>query len=164
MHSWNRCLLLENYNTLPFWLNDYWYDYILYVYLMIIKWSVSIYFLSSILVFNSVINSSLWSNLYDENLISTTRITDPNNDYCLEPSEEGCHPADKTVLVYRQTSRIRQDDSSKFTFKPDRGITGNVRRSFYVIIIFITVFATFFTFVNTTISFGKIKKTKLSVK
>ena len=65
-------------------------------------------------------------NFHDEKLIPETRITDPSNDYCLEPSEGGCKPADKTVLVYRRTSSKCQDDSSKFAFDPDRGITTNV--------------------------------------
>ena len=34
----------------------------------------------------------------------------------------GCNPNDKTVIVYRSTSRKCQDDSSKFAFDPVRGI------------------------------------------
>ena len=34
----------------------------------------------------------------------------------------GCNPADKTLIVYRSTSSKCQDDSSKFSFDPDRGI------------------------------------------
>ena len=48
---------------------------------------------------------------------------DPDNKYCLEPMEGGCSPTDKTVIVYRSTSSKCQDDSSKFAFDPDRGMT-----------------------------------------
>ena len=33
-----------------------------------------------------------------------------------------CNPANKTVIVYRTTSCKCQDDSSKFTFDPVKGI------------------------------------------
>ena len=36
--------------------------------------------------------------------------------------EEGCNPADKTVTIYRSTSRKCQDDSSQFVFGPVRGV------------------------------------------
>ena len=58
--------------------------------------------------------------------MSETRITDPCKNYCLEPSEAGCYLADITVLVYLRTSSICQDDSSKFAFDSDKGITTNV--------------------------------------
>ena len=36
--------------------------------------------------------------------------------------EGGCNPADKTVTIYRSTSRKCQDDSSQFVFGPVRGV------------------------------------------
>ena len=66
--------------------------------------------------------NSMSCNFYDEKLISETRITDPSNDYRLEPAEGRCNPPDKTVLVYRPTYGKCQDYSSKFAFDPDKGI------------------------------------------
>ena len=79
--------------------------------------------------------NSMSCNFYDEKLISETRITDLSNDYCLEPAEGRCNPADKTVLVYRSTYSKCQDDSSKFAFDPDKGI-----QQALLIIVFVTTF------------------------
>ena len=69
----------------------------------------------------SRLKSMSW-NFYNEKLISETTITDQSNYYFLEPAEGRCNPADKTILVYRQTYSKCQDDSSKFAFDPDKDI------------------------------------------
>ena len=75
----------------------------------------------------------------------------------MEPYDGGCNPADKTVLVYRLTSRECQDDSSKFAFDPDRGITSDFMwRIIEVVTLFIISLTVFFTSVSIAIQLLKI--------
>ena len=91
-------------------------------------------------------------NFYDEKLISETRITDPSNDYCLEPVEGRCNPADKTVQVYRLTSSQCQDDSWKFAFDPDKGIQQTLLDGVFTWKLFLLSYLLLlFVVVNTTI-------------